>query len=116
MTKQSYLDFCRSLPNALLDQPFEGDFTTWVARHEENGKWFALVMELKGQTIVNLKCDPMETGLLRSAYQSVIPAYHMNKTHWNTVFLGGDVPEEELKRMTAESFLLTAKSSRRKRH
>ncbi len=110
MEKKEYLDFCASLPGARLDQPFSEDFETVVVRHSCNRKWFALVMEREGKTFVNLKCDPMEAVMLRSAYQSVIPAWHMNKTHWNTVFLVGDVPPEELFRMTEESFRLTKRN------
>ena len=41
---------------------------------------------------------------LRQAYEDVTPGYHMNKTHWNTIMLGGDVPEDELKRMIERSY------------
>lgn len=113
MEKEEYLEFCASLPGAHLDQPFSEDFESVVARHAHNRKWFALVMEREGKTIVNLKCDPMEAVMLRSAYRSVVPAWHMNKTHWNTVFLAGDVPPEELFRMTEESFRLTGGTRKR---
>ena len=61
------------------------------------GKWFA-----------NLKCDPLEADFLRKAFKGVVPAYHMNKVHWNTVYLDSDVPDEEIRRMTLSSFNLTA--------
>ena len=55
----------------------------------------------------------MEAEFLRNAFSGVRPAYHMNKTHWNSVALDGSVPEEEVRRMILHSFELTA--DRRKR-
>ncbi len=107
MTKQEYLDYCRTLHNAVADQPFDEDFNTWVLRHKNSRKWFALLMEHDSTDVVNLKCDPMESDFLRSVYKGVTPAYHMNKVHWNTVYLDSDVPDEELKRMTQNSYNLT---------
>ncbi|MBE6900993.1 MAG: MmcQ/YjbR family DNA-binding protein [Ruminococcaceae bacterium] len=107
MTKQQYIEHCRSILSAEVDQPFDEDFDTWVARHSDNRKWFALIFDVKGRPAVNLKCDPMEADFLRSVYEGVTPAYHMNKTHWNTVYFDSDVPDEELVRMTEASFALT---------
>ena len=59
--------------------------------------------------VVNLKCDPMEADFLRRVYEGVTPAYHMNKTHWNTVYFDSDVPDDEFIRMTEISFNLTRK-------
>ena len=47
---------------------------------------------------------PFESDFLRQAFEDVTPGWHMNKTHWNTVTLGGDVPEEELKRMVGQNY------------
>lgn len=112
MTKEEFLEFCKTLGGAELDSPFDEDFETVVARHSVNRKWFALVMEHNGEWIVNLKCDPMEADFLRRAFEGVTPAYHMNKTHWNTVYLNSDVPREEIERMTISSFELTEKKPR----
>ncbi len=109
MTKEKYIDFCKSLLGAKVDQPFNKDFLTYVARHSDTNKWFALIMELDGKVIVNLKCDPVQADFLRSIYKGVVPAYHMNKTHWNTVYLESDVPDFEIESMTFDSFNLTAK-------
>lgn len=114
MTKDKYLDFCRNMAGASVDRPFNEDFDSYVARHTISRKWFALVMELNGKTVVNLKCDPMQADFLRSVYKGVIPAYHMNKVHWNTVYLESDVPDEEIENMTFESFSLTQKPKTKK--
>lgn len=112
MTKNEYLEFCGTIASAVSDTPFENDAESVVIRHHDTRKWFALVMELNGKIIVNLKCEPLEADFLRTAYNGVIPAYHMNKVHWNTVFLNSDVPDEEIRRMTLNSFELTAKKKK----
>lgn len=109
MTKEAYIEFCKNIVGAQVDQPFDNDFEATAARHSDTKKWFALIMEYQGKTVVNLKCEPMESDFLRSVFKGVIPAYHMNKIHWNTVFLESDVPDEELERMTLISFDLTDK-------
>ncbi|MBP1563965.1 MAG: MmcQ/YjbR family DNA-binding protein [Oscillospiraceae bacterium] len=118
MTKEEYLDFCGNLGGAELDSPFDEDFETVVARHSDNRKWFALVIMHNGKWVVNLKCEPMEADFLRRAFEGITPAYHMNKTHWNSVYLDSDVPREEIERMTLSSFALTEKKQRkpRKKH
>ena len=112
MIREEYLEYCKTIAGAVLDKPFPDDNTSVVARHTDTLKWFGLIMLLDGKDIVNLKCEPMEAEFLRSAYSGVVPAYHMNKVHWNTVFLDSDVPEEEIFRMTMNSYDLTAKKKK----
>lgn len=112
MTRGEYFEYCKTIAGAVLDKPFPDDDTSVVVRHSDTLKWFGLVMLLEGRDIVNLKCEPMEAEFLREAYSGVIPAYHMNKTHWNTVFLDSDVPDEEIFRMTMNSFDITAKKKK----
>ena len=107
MTRQTLIDYCLTFPAAYEDYPFDDitDPGKWtVMRHSVNKKSFALIYERYGKLRVNLKCDPFEADFLRQAFADVTPAYHMNKTHWNTVTLGGDVPEDELKRMIKRSY------------
>ena len=88
-----------------------------VFRHEQNRKWFALLMSIPGsklgipgdQTvdILNLKCDPLLTGSLRRE-PGFYPAYHMNKETWITAALDGSAEEERIKRLLHMSFYLTA--------
>ena len=59
---------------------------------------------------VNLKCDPGKALALRDIFDSVIPGYHMNKKHWNTVIIGGDLPEQEFFALVDHSYALAAKS------
>ncbi len=113
MTKQEYLGYCGTIAAAASDMPFDDE--TVIVRHRDTGKWFAAVMELNGRTIVNLKCEPMEADFLRAAYEGITAGYHMNKTHWNTVYLDSDVPDEEIFRMTMNSFELTGKKSKKRK-
>ena len=88
-----------------------------VIRHEQNRKWFALLMSIPGsklgipgdQTvdILNLKCDPLLTGSLRRE-PGFYPAYHMNKETWITAALDGSAEEERIKQLLHMSFYLTA--------
>lgn len=112
MTKREYIEMCENIGGAEVDYPFNEDFDSAVARHTDSKKWFAVVLEYRGKWVVNLKCDPMEADFLRSVFKGVIPAYHMNKTHWNSVVLDSDVPAEEIERMTLASFALTEKKKK----
>ncbi|MDE7287957.1 MAG: MmcQ/YjbR family DNA-binding protein [Oscillospiraceae bacterium] len=113
MTKEEYIEYCKTIVGASLDNPFE-DVEAVVVRHSDTRKWFALIMEVNGRDAVNLKCEPMEADFLRNAYEGVTAGYHMNKTHWNTVYLESDVPREEIENMTMKSFELTMKKVKKK--
>jgi len=73
-------------------------------RHRANKKPFALIDERQDKLCVNLKCEPLEADSLRQMFADVTPAYHMNKTHWNTIASGGDVSDEALRRMVGRSY------------
>ena len=117
--REKITDFALTLPGAVLDKPFEDDFDTTVFRHGEGGKWFGLVMNveksrvgLRGEgkiDVLNLKCDPEESFIVREMYEGIIPAYHMNKRHWISVLLGGSVPMDFTERLIEKSYDLTDK-------
>lgn len=58
----------------------------------------------------NVKCDPEKAVSLREQYEEVQPGYHMNKTHWNTVYMNGRLTELQLKEMIDHSYDLVVKS------
>ena len=60
---------------------------------------------------VNLKCDPDLALELRDRYDDVLPGYHMNKKHWNTVVLKSGIPEAELRKMIDDSYELVARTT-----
>lgn len=104
--RQEVLDYGMSLPNVYIDTPFRDD--NWVLlRHQKNRRAFAWTYERDGHICVNVKADPEWRDFWRNAYPSVLPGYHQNKEHWNTIVLDGGVPEEEIRRMIAESYDLT---------
>lgn len=107
-TRQEVLEYGLSFPNVYLDAPFHDE--NWqLVRSHKNKKAFLWTYERNGNLCINIKVDPEWRDLWRNAYESVLPAYHQNKEHWNTVILDGTVPEEEIKRMIAESYDLIMK-------
>lgn len=107
MTKDEYLEWCKSIVGAVQDKPFKNDYDTVVLRHSDTRKWFGIVMCVKGSWLVNLKTDPMEGDLCKNSYEGITPAYHMNKRHWVSIYFGSDVPDELLCGLTRNSFSLT---------
>jgi predicted DNA-binding protein (MmcQ/YjbR family) len=91
MDVETLREYCISKTDATESFPFGIDTLVYKAE----GKIFALV-NLDGDLSINLKCNPAFALELREKYSAVIPGYHMNKKHWNTVFLDGSVPDKEL--------------------
>ncbi len=83
------------------------DETTLV--YKVGGKIFALFSEDKNPLRINLKCDPDEAQLLRGIHNSIIPGYHMNKEHWNTIILDGSLPDEMIFKLIDESYDIIVK-------
>jgi predicted DNA-binding protein (MmcQ/YjbR family) len=109
MTRQELIDYCLTLPAAYEDYPFDDivdSNATTVLRHGTNKKSFALIMNHGGKLYLNLKCDPLEADFLRQAFEGVMPGWHINKEHWNTVVIGTDVQDEEIKRQIGNSYEL----------
>ncbi|MCD8522904.1 MAG: MmcQ/YjbR family DNA-binding protein [Saccharospirillaceae bacterium] len=100
MNFQTLRNYLLSKPEALEDFPFGPD--AYVYKVQD--KMFALLYEKDGKARINLKCNPQQAVELRDVFRAVIPGYHMNKTHWNTVLLDGDVPDGELERMVDHSY------------
>lgn len=105
------MDFA-ALRNYLLGKPgasedFPFDETTLVFK--VGGKMFALIGIQQQPLRLNLKCDPLQAELLRERYPAVLPGYHMNKRHWNTLVLDGSLPAEEIRAMIDASYELVVK-------
>jgi predicted DNA-binding protein (MmcQ/YjbR family) len=97
-------DYILSMPNSVRDYPFGEE----VAVYKVNEKMFALIQEGKAPVRVSLKCDPQLSVLLREKYESVMPGYHLNKKHWNTVIVSGQLPWEEVQGLILHSYNLVA--------
>mgnify|MGYP000603802523 FL=1 len=114
MNKEEIIKYCLTLENTYKDCPFPDDFESVTMKHCKNKKWFALLMNVNNKLYLNVKTDPNYSDILRNAYDYIIPAYHMNKEHWNTIILDGTVPEQEIQRMIAESYDLVTDSPTRR--
>lgn len=102
MNRSALCQYLASKPESREDFPFGADVTVYKVR----GKMFALLTTRNGIDQVNLKCDPHQAAGLRDIFPAVLPGYHMNKKHWNTVLLDGTVPEGEIQRMVDHSYRL----------
>lgn len=103
MNIEELREYCLSKPGAEESFPFGDDTLVF----KKSGKIFALV-NLDGDLSINLKCDPARALELRERHPAVIPGYHMNKNHWNTVLIDGTVPDMEIKSWVDHSFDLVA--------
>jgi predicted DNA-binding protein (MmcQ/YjbR family) len=95
-------DYILSMPNSWLDYPF-GENT---AVYKTGDKMFALVSEKAMPLQVSLKCDPQLAENLRNKYETVMPGYHLNKKHWNTILLTGQLSWDEVKDLIRHSYNL----------
>jgi predicted DNA-binding protein (MmcQ/YjbR family) len=92
MNIEEYRDYCLALPGVDESTPFGENVLVFKVMN----KMFALT-DIDNFESINLKCDP-ETALdLRAKYSSVLPGYHMNKQHWNTILVNGELNDEQLK-------------------
>lgn len=100
--------YCLSYENVYEDYPFH-DPNWCVIRHKKNSRVFAWIFDREGHTWINVKCDPQWRDLWRNAFESVLPAYHLNKEHWNSIILDRSVPDKDIHIMIEESYKLTKK-------
>lgn len=105
MNIEQIREYCLSLHRVTEDMPFGEDTLVFRVMN----KIFALV-NLDGETRINLKCDPSRAITLREEYQAIIPGYHMNKQHWNTIILDGSLKKELVTSLIVHSYELIAES------
>lgn len=108
MTHKELEDYLLSFSNTWLDFPFgEGTSVYKVGNQAENeGKIFAIIADGSKPLRVSLKCDPQLAVNLREKYESVLPGYHLNKKHWNTVICTGQLTDDEIKDLALLSYRL----------
>lgn len=108
-TREEALGYGMAFADAYLDVPFHDD--NWkLVRYKFNKKAFLWTYERNGFINLNVKVDPEKAIFWREIYESVIPGYHQNKDHWNTIILDGSVPDDVVKSMIAESYDLISNS------
>ncbi|MGJ5828090.1 MmcQ/YjbR family DNA-binding protein [Streptomyces ossamyceticus] len=93
--------FCLSFEEAVEDFPFRPEISVFKVL----GKMFALSWTEQRPLKVNLKCDPEDAVRLRGEHPGLIaPGYHMNKRHWNTVTVDGDLPDAVVRELIEDSY------------
>ena len=108
-TRKQALEYGLSFPDTYIDAPFHDD--NWqLVRYKGNKKVFLWTYEKDGYINLNVKVDPEKAFFWRKIYKSVLPGYHQNKEHWNTIILDGSIPEGDIRNMIAESYSLIADS------
>ena len=105
MNIEQIREYCLSLHGVTEDMPFGDDTLVFRVMN----KIFALV-NLSGETSINLKCDPSRAIDLREEHPSIIPGYHMNKQHWNTIIMDGRLKKELITSLIDHSYELVAAS------
>jgi predicted DNA-binding protein (MmcQ/YjbR family) len=93
-------DHCLSLTGAEETFPFGPNTSVFKVA----GKMFALSQLVADSLRVSLKCEPALAQALRETHAAVIPGYHLNKRHWNTVILDGSLPDEAVRDMIEDSY------------
>lgn len=109
MNIETYRDFCLSQPKATESFPF--DDKTIVFKLME--KIFTLASILPFESL-NVKCEPSKAVTLRACYASVVPGYHMNKKHWNTLYINRELTDDQIFGWIKDSYDLILKNLPRK--
>lgn len=124
--RQSIYDYIKKKYKVSPEFPWRKYLGNAVFRHDDNRKWFALIMDVEGDKVgvsgadyvdvINLKVDDMFFRDMIIQEDGIMPAYHMNKMHWITVLLDGTVPEERVKDLIDMSFMATASAKKKEKH
>ena len=112
MTRQEALEYGLSFENTYQDAPFH-DPNWQLVRVSGSKKAFLWTYERNGYINLNVKVSPEWRDFWRSAFDAVLPGYHQNKDHWNTIILDGSIPDEDIRRMIAESYDLVTKGPKK---
>ena len=99
MDIESVRNYCLQKKSATEELPFDEDSPVYKVM----GKIFAITNLIPPYSI-NLKCDPEKAVELRERYDAVTPGYHMNKTHWNTIELDGNISPKLIKQWIDHSY------------
>ncbi len=116
MNHKAVEEYILTMPNSWLDYPFGKEAAVYKVRSSKDkgqseGKMFALIAEGSKPVRISLKCDPQLAKLLREKYETVMEGYHLNKKHWNTILLTGQLPWEEVQGLILHSYILVTEGS-----
>ena len=109
MDIESYRDYCLAKKGVTESLPFDNKVLVFKVMN----KMFALT-DIDAFESINLKCDPELAVELRAKYPSVLPGYHMNKQHWNTVMMDGLISDKLILEWIDLSYDLIVESLPRK--
>lgn len=109
MNFENFREYCLEKP--FVSEGFPFDKSTLVFK--VGGKMFALA-DVDDFDSINLKGDPEWSIELRERYSGIRPGFHMNKTHWNTVEINSDVPEDLILQLIDDSYTLVLNSLTKK--
>jgi predicted DNA-binding protein (MmcQ/YjbR family) len=93
-------EHCLAFPGATETFPFGPETSVFKVA----GKMFALARLAQSPLQVSVKCEPLLAERLRKAHAAVLPGYHLNKRHWNTMIIDGSLPEPMIKDMIEDSY------------
>ena len=109
MNIEAYRNYCLNKKGVTESFPFDAETLVFKV----GGKMFALT-NIDSFISINLKCDPELSLELREQYQAVKPGYHMNKKHWNSITVNGDLSDPKIYELIDLSYNLVVKSLTKK--
>ena len=104
MDHKTVEEFILSTPNSRLDYPFGKEAAVYKVKTADDEKMYALISEGSEPLRLSLKCDPQLAKLLREKYITVMEGYHLNKKHWNTIILSGEIEWPEIQGFIRHSY------------
>jgi predicted DNA-binding protein (MmcQ/YjbR family) len=111
LSHKAFADYIMTLPGVWLDYPFGEESAVYKYGVQPEGKIVAIVAEGVSPLRVSLKCDPKLALLLREKYETVLPGYHLNKKHWNTIICTGQLSNDEIFDLARLSYNLVSGSN-----
>ena len=109
MDVEEIREYCLAKPEVTESFPFGEDTLVFKAK----GKMFLLLSLTDDPVRINVKCDPDLAVALRAEYACVLPGYHMNKKHWNTILMDGTMAKKMLLEQIDTSYTLVVATVRK---
>lgn len=110
MKHKALEEYLLSKPGGWLDYPFGEGVAVYKVGEASLGKMFALISEKSDPLRLSLKCEPLLAEQMRQDFETVLPGYHLNKKHWNTIICSGQLSEEQIHSLIDLSYGLVVKS------
>ena len=113
LDKKEIFEYIKNQYNIVPEYLWDNTPDVPVFRHNDTKKWFGIIMHVNGEEYFNVKTEPDYSDLLRNTYDYIIPAYHMNKEHWNTLIISRNVDKSLIYELIDRSFGLTRNNKRK---